>query len=234
MFVNLRWGRCVLAAGALLLFPLGGCTSNNKKAASKKGGAPKSMSSAGKAEPMTGADQKLATLAVDVLAKDLKLSKDKIRVDTVRDIEWNDSSVGCPKPGQAYMQVITPGHKITLRVGKKFYFVHEAKGRAFVCKTAASKPGLPRNVQIAWGKMAFEAQRDLAKRLSVDPKVVRIAGARKKTFEDSSLGCPERGEKAEKKGQVEGYVITILHGKRPYKYHTDLKRVFVCPPISAD
>ena len=246
MFLNPRLTGYGMAATAVVALQLTGCTKKKESAPVTKAPAskaavaeavptgPKSMTTAGKAQPLTADDQKLAAQAVGLLVKNLKVPKDKVEVDTVRDIEWRDSSLGCPKPDQAYMQVMTPGHKITLRVGKKFFFVHEANGRAFVCEQAKKKPAFGQKFELPWASFAFKAQRDLAKSLGVSPKDVRIANARKKTFEDETLGCPERGETAKKKGQVNGYVITLQHDKRPYKYHTDLKRIFVCPPISAD
>jgi hypothetical protein len=38
--------------------------------------------------------------------------------------EWSDASLGCPEPGKAYAQVITPGYRIVLRVGEKEYELH--------------------------------------------------------------------------------------------------------------
>ena len=57
-----------------------------------------------------------ADLAILALADHLDIPVDGIVVDSVRPVNWPDSSIGCPQPDQAYMQVITPGHKIALRV----------------------------------------------------------------------------------------------------------------------
>ena len=39
-------------------------------------------------------------------------------------IEWNDSSLGCPKPGMNYLQVVTPGYRITLEAQGRRYEYH--------------------------------------------------------------------------------------------------------------
>ena len=85
----------------------------------------------GPAEALTDTERAVALLAIDTLAADLKVPREKIELDTVRAIDWRDSSLGCPKPGMAYLDVITPGHKVTLRVDGQIYVVHEARQQGF-------------------------------------------------------------------------------------------------------
>ena len=48
--------------------------------------------------------------------------------------EWRDSSLGCPQPGVLYAQVITPGYRISLRVGAAQYEYHSDSGtRVALC-----------------------------------------------------------------------------------------------------
>ena len=68
----------------------------------------------GTSEQLTEQERDVARLAIDALAADLQIAKDGILVDTIRAVDWPDSSYGCPQPGRAYLTVITPGHKITL------------------------------------------------------------------------------------------------------------------------
>jgi hypothetical protein len=50
-------------------------------------------------------------------------------------VEWPDGSLGCPKPGVAYLQVITPGYHVVLVAGASSYdYRADARGRFFVCK----------------------------------------------------------------------------------------------------
>jgi hypothetical protein len=47
---------------------------------------------------------------------------------------WPDSSLGCPAPGQAYLQVLTEGYRIELWAACTMYVYHGAQGRpAFLC-----------------------------------------------------------------------------------------------------
>jgi hypothetical protein len=192
------------------------------------------VSSDGNVEPITMEHESIADKAILALADHLDIPVTRISVDSVRSIDWPDSSIGCPQPDQAYMQVITPGHRIALRVEDKLYTVHEANGRAFVCETR--KPAVSSvttQLELEWAPQAAIARADLAEQLGVDPAQIIIASARGTTWTDSSLGCAEPGGEYEI-GDADGYVLTLRHGSRNYTYHTDLVRIFACPPFSED
>ena len=53
------------------------------------------------------------------------------------------------------------------------------------------------------------------------------------TWEDASLGCPERGM-SYRPEKVTGWVRTLKHGVHHFTYHTDLDRTIPCPGIAAD
>lgn len=86
----------------------------------------------------------ISELAVDALAAKLGIASDRIEVQSVTSVDWRDSSLGCPRPDMAYLDVITPGHKVMLSVDGASYAVHEANGRAFVC-TQPRLRGTPRS-----------------------------------------------------------------------------------------
>ena len=194
----------------------------------------KSVSGDGDVIPITVEDRSIAEKAVLALADHLDIPVSAIRVDSVRAVDWRDSSIGCPQPGEAYLQVITPGHKITLRVDGTIHVVHEANGNAFVCtRRKAVVSGLTNQLELVWAPQAAIARKDLAGHLGVDESQIIIASARGTTWTDTSLGCPETGtEYADV--SAEGFVLTLRHGGRNFTYHTDLDRVIACPPISED
>ena len=195
----------------------------------------RAVSLQGTVEQLQDDDMDIARLAAETLSGELNIPVQRIEVDTVRAVQWRDTSIGCPQPDQAYGQVITPGHKITLRVDGVFHFVHEANGRAFVCKQQKAKAvgGITQQMELEWGLMAMEARKDLAVRLGVEEKLVMVASAQGTTWSDSSLGCAETGVTYERK-DMPGYVIRLRHGSRDYIYHTDLERVIACPPIATE
>jgi hypothetical protein len=42
----------------------------------------------------------------------------------VEAVDWSDTSLGCPEPGMAYAQVITPGYLIVLGAAGQTYEYH--------------------------------------------------------------------------------------------------------------
>lgn len=191
------------------------------------------VSSDGAVEALMAADYDVAKLARETLAEALNVPIATIDVDSVRTVEWRDSSIGCPQPDRAYMQVITPGHKIALRVDGKMHFVHEANGRAMVCRSIKAAPDEATPISIAWAPQAAKARKDLAARLNVDEQHIFIRGASNEVWKNSALGCEEPGKEYEA-GTFEGYVLRLRHGNRDYTYHTDMEQVIACPMISVD
>ncbi|MEO0972698.1 MAG: nuclear transport factor 2 family protein, partial [Pseudomonadota bacterium] len=73
--------------------------------------------------------------ARELAARSLGVTVEQVEVDSVRAVEWSDASLGCPQPGYAYPQVVTPGYQISLRVGGVRHVVHtNAKGSGVLCE----------------------------------------------------------------------------------------------------
>ena len=184
-------------------------------------------------EALSDTDRAVALLAIDALTADLKVPREKVELDTVRAIDWRDSSLGCPKPGMAYLDVVTPGHKVTLRVDGQIYVVHEAKNKAFVCRQTKALGGITPQRELVFGPQMVAARQDLAHRLGVSDSEIRFLSGEGRTFADGSLECPEPGTMYTQ-AQVQGWVLTFSVRDRRYTYHTDLQRTIPCPPISAN
>lgn len=186
------------------------------------------------APPPQDAELPVARLAVDALAAELGIPKERITVESVTAVDWPDGSLGCPKPGMGYLTVITPGHKIVLRADGATHFVHESEGRAIVCRQADKAAGpAPASGQLTFGKQYQLARQDLARRLNVPESAIRMNGATPGVWDDTSLGCPEPGTQYL---QVEttGWILVLGHGGREFKYHADATRAVPCPPISSE
>lgn len=182
---------------------------------------------------LTDEQRGVAKLAIDALAADLKIPADRILVDTIRAVDWRDSSIGCPQPGVAYLQVITPGHKVTLRVDRMIYVVHEAKGNAFVCHETKAYAGIDPKRQLVFGSAMAAAQKDLAARLQVPVTDIKAVSAEQATWKDASLGCPEPGMQYAAV-QVTGWILQLRHAGRDYTYHTDMQHTIPCPAIATE
>jgi hypothetical protein len=185
------------------------------------------------AEPLTDVERAAARVAIDALAAELGIPKDQVLVDTVRDVEWRDSSLGCPKPGVAYLDVVSSGHRVILRVDGQVHVVHESRNRAFVCVQTKAMGGITPQRDLSFGPQMVAARRDLAGRLGISEREILFLSGEGKTWNDGSLGCPEPGVMYAQ-AQVRGWVLSFGHKQRVYTYHTDLNRTIPCPPIEPE
>lgn len=71
-------------------------------------------------------------LAQTDLSKRLNIQIDTIEVIGVQAKKWSDGSLGCPKSGMVYAQVVTPGYQIVLKAANQFYEYHADAGRSVV------------------------------------------------------------------------------------------------------
>ena len=185
------------------------------------------------ANELTDEQRTVADLAVAALAAELKIPRDGIVVESVTAIDWRDSSLGCPKPEMAYLEVITPGHKVMLNVDGQAYAVHEARNRAFVCKQPQLAGGMAAGSQLDYRRQMLTAQNDLARRLNVPVKEIHPVGGEQRTWEDASLDCPRDGVQYARV-ETPGWVLKLRHGERDYTYHADAHHTLPCPDITAE
>jgi hypothetical protein len=71
--------------------------------------------------------------AREALADFLGISSGEVKVIEVEEVEWPDTSLGCPEPGKAYLQVIVPGWRVVMRVANKVYEYHYGGGQGVLC-----------------------------------------------------------------------------------------------------
>lgn len=173
-------------------------------------------------------------LALQTLSEHLSRPADEIEVVSIAPIDWRDSSLGCPKPDHSYMQVITPGHYAVLRHRGQSYRVHMANGRAFVCERVSGEAGTEKlpvpMLALPLEQLQTLARADLARRLGVPVEQISLARTQSVMWPDASLGCPVAGQSYEP-AQSKGQVFEFTYRGRAYTYHTDLRRVFPCPPL---
>jgi hypothetical protein len=91
-------------------------------------------------DPQDPAGQKLVTQAKEGLARQLSIPLSAISLLKFKEVVWPDSSLGCPRPGLIYTQVLQPGFLIRLSArGRAYEFHAGAKGAPFLC----SEPRVP-------------------------------------------------------------------------------------------
>jgi hypothetical protein len=82
--------------------------------------------------PAGSGAERVVQLARQDLAQKLKVSIEAIREVSVEAVEWPDTSLGCPQPGMAYAQVITPGFRVALAAKDQTVEYHSDSGRRVV------------------------------------------------------------------------------------------------------
>ncbi len=180
-------------------------------------------------------EEEAVSLATEVLSDEKDLRAEDIVLRRAVAVEWPDASLGCPKRGETYAQVVTPGYRVLLSANDAVYRVHVGDGNAVVCggglKTSGLRP-IPGETQQAEpespipepndptvGRLVTSAREDLAKRLQVDAKDIQLLEARDVVWPDTSLGCPQPGMVYP---QIlrDGALVRLRVGKRTYAYHS--------------
>ena len=75
--------------------------------------------------------ERIITLVKEDLASCLKVSPDEINAAPVIPVIWNDTSLGMPKPGHYYLQVLIPGYIILLEHNHTIYRYHTDTHQSF-------------------------------------------------------------------------------------------------------
>lgn len=183
--------------------------------------------------------QTIEQRAISALAKHLSIEENSgARVLNKLEKNWPDTSLGCPRVGLNYPQMIVPGFLVTLSKGDKSYNVHLSDKRAVVCTNAAQQPSKtlvknkPKKLKVLQiEKLTNDSKADLASLLGVNSSDIRVVSTNPYNWPDSSLGCPEHGMNYAK-AIVKGYRIVFETRNREYSYHTDSDQRFVpCPKI---
>jgi hypothetical protein len=68
-----------------------------------------------------------------LLSGQLGVVDSEITTVAVEPRDWPDTGLGCPEPGRAYAQVITPGYRIVLGHGGERYVYHAGMGNVIPC-----------------------------------------------------------------------------------------------------
>lgn len=141
--------------------------------------------------------------AIERLAKVADVTVADIEVVSCEFVQWPDMSLGAPRPGYSYAQVITGGYKVVLAArGRRYEYHTDTRNRVVLARAGAATVEGAAAVAVSLPEAKCCA--DLAKRLNVKPEEVRIEKTEAATFLDGSLGFPRPGEvytKAITKGQ---------------------------------
>jgi hypothetical protein len=201
-----------------------------QETASRSGEQPQPSASSATAQPPAAAEDEVVARARKAL-RNAGVEEAEYQLAAREEAQWSDSSLGCPRPGLSYMQVITQGEVLRFTGPRGSYEVHVSSNGAVLC--APRVLGTPKGLRNArtrnLDKVVDDAREDLHAKLGVETKDVRLIGMTPTDWPDSSLGCP--GVTADLHEPVTGYKLLLSARGQQYIYHTDLQRTFACPPI---
>ena len=73
--------------------------------------------------------------AIIDLATTLGVDSSLVGITSVSSVTWSDAALGCPRPGYAYAQIITPGFLVVLVHQDREYRYHsDLDGPPFLCE----------------------------------------------------------------------------------------------------
>jgi len=168
-------------------------------------------------------------LARQDLAERLGMPINEIAIVSMEAVEWPDASLGCPKPGMMYAQVITPGYRIILEAGGKRYEYHSDRGKRAILCAEEGKPAPPAITPPSVEGLVGLAKRDLAQRLGLSIAEMDVLRVVEMELPIQNLGCPGKGEPGFTiPAFVMGYEIVLSAKGEEHVYHGHGARVVFC------
>lgn len=181
--------------------------------------------------------QQATAASIADLSQQLGIPADSITVVEARAVTWPDASLGCPQPGMAYAQVLTPGYRVVLEAGGQTYDYHGRSPDAmFLCTTVGAEavPQPPAGEEkrgpaaVAPGSEAAvnAVVADLASQLGVPADSIEVVSVESVMWRTSGLGCEQPGQMY-LQVITPGYQIVLQSGPNLYTYHTNEAGQFV-------
>ena len=184
----------------------------------------------------------------DLVQRDLaeRLSVDAVEIEVVafEKVEWPDSSLGCPKPGMGYLDVVTPGFRAVLQAGGQSYEYHTSLSNFVLCEDGKGMDpvtdkdkAVPGNLDATERALVEQAMADLGARLQSSAPVIELVSVEAVEWSDSSMGCPKPGMNY-LMVVTPGYLVKLRAGGEIYEYHGNALEVSYCespkPPLNSE
>ena len=84
--------------------------------------------------PITSEADAATRAAINDLAAKRQVAPEAVQVVSTSEVDWSDTSLGCPQPGMFYAQIIVQGYKIILSAGGQQVEYHaDQRGRVVTC-----------------------------------------------------------------------------------------------------
>ena len=174
-------------------------------------------------------------VAKQAVADFLSIPIVEITLVSVEAKEFGDPSLGCPEPGMAYAQVITPGHRVVVEADGRRFDVRVAGEHGKICRKPADRelPARPDDTRPEHStpvtSQIEKARTDLAAQLRIDSERISVLDVRPYQIGIAAPGCrPDCEDPADGCGVL----IGLLFDGRRYDYHALGDRAIPCPPLS--
>jgi len=128
-------------------------------------------------------------IARTTVADALGVEPASVRIVAIEPRDFPDGSLGCPQPGAAYAQVITPGHRVLVEVDGRRFDVRVAGSAGRICRPRkqAANPGADPGARPR--ESGERARADLAARLDLPVASVIVEGLRRLAPGEAVTGC---------------------------------------------
>lgn len=168
-------------------------------------------------------------VARQVVAEFLSLPIAEVTLISLQAHDFNDSSLGCPEPGMAYQQVVTPGHSAIVEAEGRRFDIRVAGGHGRICRNNKNrKPKTNSGRESAVTAMIENARRNLAVLLNVETPKIRMIDIRPYDGKNPPVGCIPQCADSDPDC---GYIIGLFYDGRRYNYHAAYGNATACPPI---
>ncbi|MCJ7659110.1 MAG: hypothetical protein MUO67_08170, partial [Anaerolineales bacterium] len=145
--------------------------------------------------------------------------RDTIQVVIAESVLWNDGALGCPKPGEFYIQMMINGYWVVLEMeGIEYDYRVSDKGSFKLCEGENMPPVNSTDTSIQ-NPLIAQAKEDLAERLGIPTTEIELLKIEEVTWRDGSLGCPQPGM-LYTQALVNGSLIQLMHKDTVYQYHS--------------
>lgn len=168
------------------------------------------------------------------LAAELGEDAGRLLVKRIERMQWGDTSLGCPVPGRGYLPVVTDGVQVTFVLDKLEYRVNMAGDIVATCErspgASVRKTGRQTSPAIA---LYLKASEDLAERLEVNRRTVRLVDVKSKLWAGDDISC-ESEEASPGELAFKGYQLKVASGNQNYIYKCSSDEVRYCGVADGD
>jgi hypothetical protein len=183
----------------------------------------------------------IVELVLAHVAAETGMDLEALTVTEMEAQEWPNAGLGCPKPDEMYMQMITPGYLVQVQGGEETFNVHtNADGSVIViCEplearssgdgptptTGAGRatpmpPALPPSLTGDAADVARLAIERVAGESGIAQDALRVTSYSKEMWPDSGLGCRQPGMMY-MQVITPGYKFVIEGEGERFNVHTD-------------